>query len=281
MTQARLDGHFLSGLSGPVFVLRRGPKPARACVLVAAPFAEEMNKSRRMVTLVASQLAQQGVAVVMPDYFGTGDSAGDFADATIPIWRDDLTRTAQWCSEAVGPVRGLLAVRLGCAFIADEKVLASLPELRRSVMWQPVFDGARHVTQFLRLRVAASMANGVSESPAELRRLATALGAVEIAGYRITSRLLQELEELSSPTRLPSALGEIGWFELVRDPEAGLPVPSRKLIEATRAAGGLITEHALAGEPFWVSTEITTNQSLVVASVRALAEACTGERTAE
>jgi hypothetical protein len=61
VTGARLTGHFIAGPKGPIFVLLREPPDAsRGCVIVVPPFAEEMNKCRRMVTEVAV-----GLAIVM------------------------------------------------------------------------------------------------------------------------------------------------------------------------------------------------------------------------
>jgi len=270
--QGEIAGYFLPGQEGPVFVLRRGPPRSRACVIVAAPFAEEMNKTRRMVTLVAARLANQGITVILPDYYGTGDSAGDFSDATVARWRADLAVTAGWCADEFGPVRGMLAVRLGCALASDTSVLNALPGLRHSVLWQPVFDGAKFVTQFLRMRVAAAMANGKTETVAELRRQAIEQGEIEVAGYRLSARLLAELDELIVPSCLPAGLGAVSWCEIVRDVQSGLPLPSQRLVQATQGEGGSLATHALAGEPFWASTEIVTNGDLVDVTCSALAQ---------
>ena len=56
---------------------RRG-EPARGAVLHLHAFAEEMNKSRRMVALQARALAEAGFAVLQIDLHGCGDSGGDF-----------------------------------------------------------------------------------------------------------------------------------------------------------------------------------------------------------
>jgi len=251
VTPDGLEGQFLPGREGPVFVLRRGPRRARATVVIVPPFAEEMNKTRRMLTLVAIRLAEHGVTTVLPDFYGTGDSGGDFVEAGIALWRDDLAQVLRWCGNDCGPVCGLLAVRLGCALIGDDAVLDCAPELQRSILWQPVFDGSKYATQFLRLRVAASMANGLTETVGELRRQAAETGEIEVAGYRISSRMLEEMELLRTPTRLSARLGPIDWHEVVRDLETGLPLPSQKLIEATQAAGGSVSPRAFTGEPFW------------------------------
>lgn len=256
-------GHFLAGRQGPLFVLRHGPSSGTQCVLVVPPFAEEMNKCRRMVALLATRLADGGVATVVPDFYGTGDSGGDFVDADWNLWRDDLRRTARWCAETMTPVTGILAIRLGCSFACDDELLAALPALSRTIFWQPVLDGPRYLTQFLRLRVAASMANGVQESVADLRRELSTAGEIEIAGYRISASLAAALDATKVPSRLPTRLGMLEWLEIVR--ENGLPVSpsSARLIQAALDAGLDVTSGAVAGEPFWAATEIVTNDELI------------------
>ena len=78
---------FIETEHGRLFCLLRTPAPApgQKVVLVIPPFAEEMNKSRRMFTLLADALGQQDIALCVFDLFGTGDSSGDFADATLDI----------------------------------------------------------------------------------------------------------------------------------------------------------------------------------------------------
>jgi exosortase A-associated hydrolase 2 len=258
-----VSGHFLAGRQGPLFVLRRGPASGTRCVLVVPPFAEEMNKCRRMVTLLAMQLAQSGIVTVVPDLYGTGDSGGDFVDAGWALWQDDLARTARWCEDAIGPVTALLGIRLGCALAGEGNVLAAMPDLSRTVFWQPVLDGSRHLAQFMRLRVAASMASDVKESIADLRAELAAAGEIEISGYRISRGLVTEIEAVREPPVLPARLGAVDWFELVR--EIGQPVApaSARLIQATADAGVRIVGHAIVGDPFWAATEIVINDELV------------------
>ena len=51
------------------------------------PFAEEMNKCRPMVTEVALGLAESGIASIVPDLYGTGDSGGDFSEGDWETWQ--------------------------------------------------------------------------------------------------------------------------------------------------------------------------------------------------
>ncbi len=273
-----ISGHYLAGRQGPLFVLRRGPASGTRCVLVVPPFADEMNKCRRMVTLLAMQLAQSGIVTVVPDLYGTGDSGGDFVDAGWDLWQDDLARTARWCEGAVGPVTGLLGIRLGCALACEDKVLAAMPDLSRTVFWQPVLDGSRHLTQFMRVRVAASMANDVKESIADLRAELMATGEIEISGYRTSRGLVAELDAVKESPVLPGRLGAVDWFEIVR--EAGQPVSpaSARSIQASADAGLRVESHAIAGEPFWATTEIVTNDELVSATFNSLSRALAADQ---
>ncbi len=84
-----------------------------------------------------------------------GRQRGRLRRRRLGLWQDDLARTARWCEGAVGPVTGLLGIRLGCALACEDEVLAAMPALSRTVFWQPVLDGSRHLAQFMRLRVAA------------------------------------------------------------------------------------------------------------------------------
>src|SRR5687768_8838655 len=80
----RTEAMFLSAPhGGRRFCLLHMPsRPARALVVYVHPFAEEMNKSRRMAALQARALAASGHAVLQIDLLGCGDSSGDFGDAS-------------------------------------------------------------------------------------------------------------------------------------------------------------------------------------------------------
>lgn len=280
MSRRSVSGQFIDGTKGPIFVLARGPAAdVRGCVLVVPPFTEEMNKCRRMVTEVASALADRGVATVLPDLYGTGDSGGDFADANWDVWQSDIFRTSRWCAERGWPVQGILAVRLGCALAVAAMASGRLPSVARSALWQPMFDGRRFLAQFLRLRIAASLMLDQKESLAGLRARLHAGEVLEIAGYGLSSRLAADLDSLGPPDGLPRGFGESAWLEVVRERDARLPVPSQNLIEQTLTHGGQVREFLIVGEPFWASTEIVVVPKIISETVAHLSgEAPGGSR---
>src|SRR6187551_2330352 len=92
---------------------------ARGAVLLVPPFAEEMNKCRRMLTLVARDLAARGFVTVLPDLFGTGDSDGEFAQSSWSRWQADLARVCSLVEEQGTRVVAVVAVRTGCVLASE------------------------------------------------------------------------------------------------------------------------------------------------------------------
>lgn len=265
MTDSSLTARFLEGARGSLLVTMRRPRGAATgpSALVVPPFGEEMNKSRRMIAEVARTLAARGVATVLPDLFGTGDSAGEFDEATWEIWQDDVTRAAAWAASEGWAVSGLFCVRLGCV-LGAELARDRLPGIRCTVFWQPVTDGERFLNQFLRLRVAASMMDSQKrESAGELRKRLQQGESLEVAGYKLSARLAQDIDALRLTPALGPHLGELHWMEVVRDAAAPLPGASSQVLEAATAAQVATTVHQVAGEPFWSSTEIVQIAQLV------------------
>jgi exosortase A-associated hydrolase 2 len=255
-----------------LLVTWRPPAQQGSAVLIAPPFAEEMNKSRRMLAEVGRALALRGMAAVLPDLGGTGDSSGEFRDAGWESWREDLLAAAAWSASEGWPVVALLAVRSGC--ILGAQAASGLPAgLARTVFWQPVADGERFLTQFLRLRVAAAAVAGGRESVALLRQQLSAGQSLEVAGYELSPRLAGELAGLRLAAHLTPALGALHWLEVGREPGAPLPEASQSVIAAARSAGVSVTARSVAGEPFWSSTEIVQIPELLQLTVQTLAAA--------
>lgn len=258
-----IRGEYLAG-SRPLFVLlHRPPRPARACVLVVPPFAEEMNKSRRLLTVLAEKLGRADVAVAIPDLYGTGDSGGDFVDATWAGWLADLDRSRVWLESQQLPVTAVLAIRLGAALALNAIAIGALRPVRHSVFCQPIFDGQRTLQQFLRLRVAASLGLGSRETIESLRGRLASGDTVEVAGYVLSPAFAAELEEVLPPNCLPAELGGIDWIELVRAADATLPATTLDLVERSRGAGAIVRTHAVIGEPFWGTAEIVADPRVV------------------
>ncbi|SEN85586.1 exosortase A system-associated hydrolase 2 [Duganella sp. CF517] len=240
----------------------------RGALLYVPPFAEEMNKSRRMAALLALELARQGIATVRIDLHGCGDSSGDFADARWESWRDDVGLASAWLERRSGHRPALLGLRLGALLAMD--YAANAPEAdapRRLILWQPVLDGATFLTQFLRLRTAGAMmsaAGAADNSTAALRTMLAAGRPLEVAGYELSPQLTLAIDGLKL-----APLGRAGcalhWFD-VGQPGRALSPATAKALASLRERGVEVDMTAIDGPAFWGSQEIATCQPLLEAS---------------
>lgn len=273
MTQRRITAEFIGEPGQRIFVLAHHPESfAGRCVLVCPPFAEEMNKSRKMLTELAKQLVEQGVALVIFDLYGTGDSEGDFADATWQRWLSDVRLTEQWLQTKGWQVASLLGIRTGCLLAAQYAQLRTAP-VQGTIFWQPVLDGARALDHFLRLRVAALLMNDDRETIAMLKEQFATGATVEVAGYGIAPQLAKELEALKILQLLGDKSGELQWFEMLRTSDATLPLPSQQAMQQLKQQGASVHLQTIVGEPFWATTEVVCIEPLISATTAALSGA--------
>ena len=263
------DPYFLAGTAGPLFALHfAAAGPAQRAVLVLPPFAEELNKSRRMIALAARALQAAGIHVLLLDLYGTGDSGGDFGDATLAIWRDDVRHATGWLAGRGVTRVDVLAVRGGALLLEDFAPPTGIAP-GQVVLWQPVTSGRLLVTQFLRLYVAEAM-GGSGPSP-HARAVLELDGRVEVAGYMLSRELVSGLEGVVDPLAHTGPWESFDWLEVSA---AGVNAPvaaSRRSIAAMRARGQRVQELAVEGEPFWATPEIAVVPTLVEATVSRLA----------
>jgi exosortase A-associated hydrolase 2 len=158
--QVPFEPFFLPASSGERFCIHYpGMGVPRGGVVYVHPFAEEMNKSRRMAALQARSLAAAGYAVLQIDLYGCGDSHGDFLDANWETWCNDVALAASWLSQRTSGGLTLWGLRLGALLALDAARLCD-PQPNAFVLWQPALTGDALLTQFLRLRLASDMLSG-------------------------------------------------------------------------------------------------------------------------
>lgn len=257
---------FLTGSFGDIFcsfIMPSDNKAVTRAVVFFPPFAEEMNKSRRMVTLQAERLANLGLACLIVDLYGTGDSQGDFGEASWEIWLDNMQTALHWLV-AQGITRVTYwGLRLG-ALLALQSVNSTTLAVEKIVLWQPVSRGDTVMTQFLRLRLAADlMTNGQKITPKDLRDTLTAGHAVEVAGYTLAPALVTAIDGLDITPLAQPGMPDIEWIELLPSEQRPMGAVSRKVIDSWQQSGMNVRTHCVIGESFWVTPEITTVPNLL------------------
>ncbi len=238
---------------------------ARSRILYLHPFAEEMNKSRRMAALACRALAEAGHAVLQIDLRGCGDSSADFGDASWADWQADVRLALGWLDQRVpdAPL-WLWGLRTGCLLAA-----ADWGRPVNYLFWQPMASGKLALQQFLRLKLAAELASGAGKGLMEQMKAELAAGReVEIAGYRLGPALAAGLEAARlAPAGTP---GRVEWLELSTREDAVLTPASEQAIKSWQDAGWAVRAQIAQGPGFWATSEIELAPALIARTVEAL-----------
>ena len=275
---ARFEPLFLDVDAGPLaqrFAIHHPPNGgrARALVVYVHPFAEEMNKSRRMAALQARALAEAGFAVLQIDLLGCGDSAGDFGDASWPRWVADVGFACHWLqaqycnAEGATPELWLWGLRAGCLLAAE--AAAQLDAPCKLLFWQPAHSGKLLLQQFLRLKAAGELLGGHGKAAMETLRGDIAAGrSVDVAGYTLAAALCEGLEQ--AELHPPAQAGISVWLETSTVAGTALSPASEARLAAWRAQGWAVQAKAINGPAFWQTTEIEDAPALLAATLAAL-----------
>lgn len=270
--RATVEPFFIPLEPGHRFCLLHRPQPELpvcGAVLYVHPFAEEMNKSRRMAALASRRLAGLGYAVLQVDLHGCGDSSGEIADATVSQWHADIQAAADWMlTRGLGPLT-LWGLRFGALLALDWSRRTATPH-ERVLLWQPVASGEVHLTQFLRIGVAADMM-AASTGGGGLRKRLAGRETVEVAGYEITPALQREIDSVKITGTMAHGAA-LEWFEVVQPSAEELSAGSRRTIDTLRDAGASLRTHRVEGDPFWSTVEIVDCPALIESTCAVMSE---------
>lgn len=263
-----LNPQYLPASLGGLYVSLYRPeeeRPFRGWILHIPAFAEEMNKSRAMVSRQARRLAALGYCVVVADLYGAGDSPGELKEANLQRWRQDIANLLQWIGAQGAQGVHLWGLRLGC-LLALEAACEWSGQVQSILLWQPVNSGNQFMTQFLRLRLAAGLQSGTVEKVADLRRMLEQGDPLEVAGYDLNRDLVAQLGQLSMASFNPPPDIPITWIEVATQDEGPLLPASRKVLEGWVEEGVSVTSLKVQGDPFWTTQELAFSPALLQAT---------------
>jgi len=253
--------------------------PLRGLVVHVHPFAEEMNKSRRMAALQSRAFADAGFAVLQMDLIGCGDSTGDFGDASWAQWVADVVAACRWLKhrhddaaqgEPALPL-WLWGHRAGALLAVQAAQQLDTP--CNFLFWQPATTGKPLLQQFLRLKAASDLIGGQAKAVMALLRDELAAGrSIEVAGYTLSAALCSGLEQalLKPPALSAPNIGRMVWIELSSQQEATLSPAAAISSAEWQAAGWAVHTQVAQGPAFWQTTEIEDAPALLAASLAAI-----------
>jgi alpha/beta superfamily hydrolase len=214
-------------------------RTAQDCgVVFCQPLAHEFYNTHRCSRQLAGALSDTGLAVLRFDYFGTGDSAGAWEEASVAQWLDDIG-----C--AVAELRRRGCARLCLAGFRFGATLAAVFSAERGpadalVLWEPVANGENYLRELEALHGEMAAGTPVAHDDPQrellgfeyLDGLRQEIGRIDLrANRRSLGRNVLLIESPSPPGEgLRSALevpaGRLD-FEIVQIPRFWFPHPAQ------------------------------------------------------
>lgn len=270
--ECSIRGHFLEHRGRKLFCLLLEPVSVKAhsAILFLPPFAEEMNKSRRIVACQARELAAAGHRVMLLDPTGCGDAGGDFHDASWQVWVQDANFAVDYLVGLGAVPLSLWGLRLGALLACD--LSQTRQDVHTLMLWQPVLNGEQQIDQFLRLRaVASAMNNTASFDRKALWNELRAGRSLEVAGYELSSAMALEAAKVRL-TDLRPTCRLVHWLEIGVTPQGNLSPPSESVISHWLLQGVQVARQYVQGDPFWRVIDAVINPSLQHSTTEAFAQ---------
>jgi hypothetical protein len=159
-------------------------------ILIVPPLFDEMNRMRRVLVSAMRDLAQRGVASVMPDLPGCNESLSPLAQQDLDRWRGAISAAAQaFGATHIASIRGGSLVDDGPAMLPHWRLAPA--------------KGSSLLKTMLRTRMAGDKEAGIASSMESL--MATGRREpIELAGNIISPAMLASLEagEPAEPKQL-------------------------------------------------------------------------------
>ncbi len=248
-----------SALFGVLHSARGGPERNHG-VLLCSSIGQEHVRTYGLLRTIAEQLSREGFATLRFDWFGVGDSAGAFEDATLERFTQDFHAALDELREQTG-VRtvSVFAVRMGAAVAL---LGAARAKVKHLVLWDPVTDGGAY------LRGQRALHNELVSDPNRFWRPTANLRTPdsELAGFQFGEALLADLRGLT-PDRLLD-VGGARVFLVHSEHVSVAPFCSR-----LQGAGVLATSAGLPIRSTWDDSEALERRIFAAALGPALVEA--------
>ncbi len=134
-----------------------------ACVILCFPFADERKQSVRAYMQVARVLGQRGLASMLFDYSGCGNSEGEFQNATFDVWARDTLCAYDYAKSLRYSKIMALGVRLGANIVLEAQ--ATRPVFEYILMWNLIADTWRYLQAEKRRTRLLSMLSAKRRGP--------------------------------------------------------------------------------------------------------------------
>ena len=215
-------------------------------VLCSSIHAELMSNYRKEV-LLATRLAEQGIAVQRFHYRGTGNSEGSEEQVTLDAMQDDARTWARTLQRAAsvedvaffGMRSGALVAGGAAAGFAGAPV----------ALWQPVVDPMQYFREIFRARRMRELKAGRQPAATSLTDELAAAGMVDVLGYTVQRTLYDSTTDRRLTDEMGPSPRRVLLVQIERSPE--LNGTHRAAVDAWRGDGWEVDTQVVVHEPAW------------------------------
>lgn len=118
-------------------------------IVLIPPLGQEAIRAHRAIRQLALRLVRERFHALRFDLGGTGDSYGDFSDARVDQWVEDVRAAMDELRDRTGLLRiSLVGLRLGAALAC--RAASGRRDVDKIVLWEPVVSGMRYLSELAR-----------------------------------------------------------------------------------------------------------------------------------
>jgi uncharacterized protein len=165
----------------------------KACgVVLCSPIGQEYIQSHRAAYQLAVRLSQAGFHVLRFDYFGCGDSGGDFEEGSLLQWTSDIHTAIEEMQERSGLTSVcLIGLRIGATLAL--KAANDCHHVDSIILWEPIFDGKHYLEELAKAQQEfSSQMSGRNKWALSRSEIAN-----EVVGFPFTSNLKEDLARIN------------------------------------------------------------------------------------
>jgi hypothetical protein len=212
-------------------------------VCVFYPFAEERKGAVRIACEFAGFLAENGFAVLLFDYSGTGESSGEFSEISILQILKGCKCALKYCRDFAKcknlPLY-ILGMRLGSTF-ALEALKGYQWNIKSAFLFSPVLDGAGWLKENIRRSKFRGGSGGVEVEHDGDKY-------IDIDGYLYNKNFYDELSGLNVSSVDKAVSDKINIIQI--GPSLTLTQKTGKMAERLSAKA-----YAVSSVPFWLEND--------------------------
>jgi exosortase A-associated hydrolase 2 len=191
-------------------------EPKAKGVIICQPIADERYRAKRILVNQARLLCHNGCHVLIFDYFGEGDSEGNFEETSATTRVSDICDGIQFLKEASGVTDiGILGLRMGAslALLALQQT-----DLSFCVLWEPIIDGYAYMQNWLRVNLSSQLVyyKEIKYNRKALEDQLLKGARIENEGYVITKDFYTSFAQINllniTFLRIPALIIEISLF---------------------------------------------------------------------